>query len=188
MKESKQRMETGCRAILPTVPFPLPTCLVWSTPKAGTVYRAVACKTFPPSPTYVQEVPQSCVLAYAPAKSICLFSNTSVSRGSEGEERICSPWRPLAQMCISGKSCLLIAPPLSGLAVRFRSHYTICFSYLLLSRVDICSRGLCVRGGVLFSRGRGEGGGRDTCPCLLLQEPQTKLKQNFKGVQSEGSR
>lgn len=48
MKESKQRMETGCRAILPTVPFPLPTCLVWSTPKAGTVYRAVACKTFPP--------------------------------------------------------------------------------------------------------------------------------------------
>ena len=28
----------------------------------------------------------------------------------------------------------------------------------------------------------------DTCPCLLLQDPQTKLKQNFKGVQSEGSR
>lgn len=37
-------------------------------------------------------------------------------------------------------------------AVRFQSHYTICFSNLLLFSVDICSRGLCVWRGVLLFR------------------------------------
>lgn len=49
--ESQQPMETGCSAVPPAVPFLPPTCLVWKTPKVGTVYRAIACKTFPRSPS-----------------------------------------------------------------------------------------------------------------------------------------
>lgn len=59
-------------------------------------------------------------------------------------------------------------------AVGFRSHYTICFSNLLLFSVDICSRGLCVCVlGVLFSRGRGGG-----CPRLPTSPRDPKANSN----------
>lgn len=66
--ESQQPTETGCSAALPAVLFLLPTCLVWKTPKVGTVYRAIACKTFPRSPTYVPYMLQSCVLTCCSCK------------------------------------------------------------------------------------------------------------------------
>lgn len=152
--ESQQPTETGCSAALPAVPFLLPTCLVWKTPKVGTVYRAIACKTFPRSPTYVPYMLQSCVLTSCSCKkkkkkAFCLFSNTSISRGSEGAAWICAPWQSLAQMCISGKSCLRKTLPQSGLSDSEVIMPSV--SPLFCSSVQTYVRGVCLVVGELFS-------------------------------------
>lgn len=106
-----------------------------------------------------------CPHSLLPRKAFCLFSNTSVTRGWEAEVRICSPWRPFAHMCVSGKSCLLIALPQSGCQIP-GSLYHLFFQSSALQCRHMFEGLVCAEASAFFPREEAE---EDAHPCPLLQ-------------------
>lgn len=184
--ESQQPMETGCSAVPPAVSFLLPTCLLWKTPKVGTVYRAIACKTFPRSPSDICAVnaaelrPHLLLLEKKKKakKSILLvFKHKHLTRiGGRGVD-LCALAAPRSDVHLW--QVLSAENTATERAVRFRSHYAICFSTLLLLGADICSRGLPGGGGAFFRGRGGGGGGGEPCACQLLREIRKQTEINI---------